>query len=246
MPALAKLMGYRGASGYQRYEDASLFKERFLSMRIARKLATALVGKGDPPIELADVMELAGFDLAPDGKLQGVEYEAIMGLGLEAADREFNRKSRSDVRPADDHQLIYPGTLPRDVPVFGVVVGGASGDFQMNGEIVDVVRRPPALVGKKGVQAFYVSNDSMSPMFKDGDLIYTRSGQPPAVGDGVVVVMKQTEDGEPKNCWLKEFVAWRGPSLIVRQYNPAMELPIPQAHIEAVLRVVPLKELMGV
>ena len=36
-------------------------------------------------------------------------------------------------------------TMPTDVPVFGIAVGGSSGDFRFNGQVVDYVRRPPGI-----------------------------------------------------------------------------------------------------
>ncbi len=60
LAALAKSMGYRGASSLQRYEDAKAYRGGFLPDRLIRKLEVSLVGRGDPPIQSSDVIELGG------------------------------------------------------------------------------------------------------------------------------------------------------------------------------------------
>jgi transcriptional regulator with XRE-family HTH domain len=60
MEALAQAMGYKGASSYQRYENATLFKKTYIPLHIAEKIAKAIVGTGDPPITVEEVIALAG------------------------------------------------------------------------------------------------------------------------------------------------------------------------------------------
>jgi len=59
MEQMAKLLGLRGASGYQRYEDPEKFKKPFLPIEKARGLLP-LVNTGDPPIQMADLYMLSG------------------------------------------------------------------------------------------------------------------------------------------------------------------------------------------
>lgn len=153
----------------------------------------------------------------------------------------------SEVRAADDHKVIAFGALPRDVPVLGVVVGGADDHFDMNGDVVDYLRRPPALDGKKGVFGLYVVGTSMEPRYEEGDPIYLQEGRNPAIGDYVVIEMKPRGDGdgEVRRAYLKRLVKRAGDTLIVEQFNPVMELPIPLKHVHKIYRVFPPKELMG-
>ncbi len=66
MAQMAKALGYRGASSYQRYEDPSLFTKSNLHLPLVRALADVLVGKGSPPIRREEVLMLAGIaDLTP-------------------------------------------------------------------------------------------------------------------------------------------------------------------------------------
>jgi transcriptional regulator with XRE-family HTH domain len=60
MAAVAKALGMANASSYQRYEDPTLFTKKYLPLELAEKLAEVLGGYGDPPIQVAEVMALAG------------------------------------------------------------------------------------------------------------------------------------------------------------------------------------------
>lgn len=153
----------------------------------------------------------------------------------------------SNVRPAPDAPDIAPGALPRDVPILGTAVGGVNGDFELNGEIVDMARRPPALSGMKSVFALYVVGDSMSPAFEPGDLVFLQRSRHPAPGDYVVIEMKpRGDDGEVRPALLKRFAKIAGDTLILQQFNPPMDLPVPRAHVLYVYRVFRNNELYGV
>ncbi len=60
MADIAKAIGFRGASSYQRYEDANLFRKPYLPLDLAEKLARVMAGKGNPPIAPGEVMALTG------------------------------------------------------------------------------------------------------------------------------------------------------------------------------------------
>lgn len=170
----------------------------------------------------------------------------VTGDGAPAPSDPFASRP-SEVRPADDHKVIAFGSMPRDVPVLGVVVGGADDHFDLNGETVDFLRRPPALSGMRSVFGLYVVGNSMYPRYEEGDPIYLQEGRNPAIGDDIVIEMKPRGDGdgEVRRAYLKRLVKRAGDTLIVEQFNPAMELPIPLKHVLRIYRVFPRKELMG-
>ncbi len=152
----------------------------------------------------------------------------------------------SEVRPADDHQPIAAGVLPRDVPVLGTAVGGAAGDFEVNGDVVDMVRRPPGLAGAKGIFALYVQNDSMAPWRMPGGLVYINPNKPARPGDHVVVELKAS-DGEPRPAFLKKLVSLGGSSIRLEQYNPPRDdLYTPANLIHRILRVIEWEEMLGI
>lgn len=59
MEAMAAAMGYKTASGYQRYEDAKLFTKKNIPLDKVEALLPILVGEGSPPITREEVMALA-------------------------------------------------------------------------------------------------------------------------------------------------------------------------------------------
>lgn len=154
--------------------------------------------------------------------------------------------------PGTDVSLINRSMPTRsdmelNVPVFGIAVGGAIGDFQFNGETVDYVRRPPALHHVKSSFAIIVHGDSMSPAFEPGDLAYINPTRPARAGDFVIVECKGNGDGEPGPAFLKRLVRQNGSTLVLQQYNPAKsDIFIETKRIRNIFRVAPWKELMGV
>ncbi len=79
---------------------------------------------------------------------------------------------------------------PRDIEELGVTVGGDGEDdsaFEMNGQVIDYVKRPirPSSIARY-VFALRVSNSSMEPKYEDGERVYVRKGRP-AIRDFVVV-----------------------------------------------------------
>lgn len=58
MDDLAKAMGYSRASSIQRYENADEYKKQFITPDLAAKLAKAVVGRGEEPIQAKEVWAL--------------------------------------------------------------------------------------------------------------------------------------------------------------------------------------------
>ena len=142
-------------------------------------------------------------------------------------------------------QSLQIASLPVDVPVYGVAVGGTEGDFRFNGQIVDYVRRPPGIANLRNVYALWILGDSMSPWNKNGDLIYVSPAQPPATGDYVVVQLNDVADGEAGTAMVK-LLAGKTPTLLkLAQHNPAREFTVPLSKIKAIHKVLSLRELLG-
>lgn len=135
--------------------------------------------------------------------------------------------------------------LPIDVPVYGVVVGGSDGDFRLNGQVVDYVRRPPGIASLRNVYALWILGDSMAPWNKDGDLIYVSPARPPVVGDHVVVQLQDTTDGEPGLAMVKLLLGKTPTQLKLAQYNPGREFNLALSKVKAIHKVLSLRELLG-
>jgi len=136
-------------------------------------------------------------------------------------------------------------SLPSDVPVYGIAVGGSEGDFRFNGQVVDYVRRPPGIANHRNVYALWILGESMSPWNKDGDLIYVSPAKPPIVGDHVVIQLQETADGEPGVAMVKLLIGKTPTQLKLRQYNPQREFALPLAKVKSVHKVLSLRDLLG-
>jgi phage repressor protein C with HTH and peptisase S24 domain len=136
--------------------------------------------------------------------------------------------------------------MPADVPVFGTAVGGDSGDFSFNGEVIDYVRRPHGVAQARNVYALWVTGESMAPWNQRGDLIYVTPTRPPAIGDHVVVELAATQQGEAGTAMVKLLVGQTPTHIRLRQYNPAREFSLARNRIKSLHKVLSLRELMGV
>lgn len=151
--------------------------------------------------------------------------------------------AKGEVRRADV-ELPSRSEMQRDVPVYGTAAGSIVGAFQFE-EIVDYVRRPPALLGVNVAYALYVMGESMVPEHNPGDLRFIHPGRPPRVGDTVIVQTKNHEtDGV--TAYIKTLVRMNDKRLTLRQRNPEATIEIDRRTVVAVHRVLTLNELFGV
>ncbi|GGG51483.1 repressor [Caldovatus sediminis] len=147
----------------------------------------------------------------------------------------------NDVPPLPERE-----DMPRDVPVYGTARGGPEGTFLLQrGEAVDYVRRPPGIAKARDAFALYVEGDSMVPWRRAGQLVFVNPRRPAAVGDHVVVVLQDGEDGSMP-ALLKRLERRTAEKLVLSQYNPEIEIEIPTSRVAQIWRVMELEELLGV
>ncbi len=136
--------------------------------------------------------------------------------------------------------------LPLDVPVYGTAVGGEDADFEMNGDVIDRVRRPAGLANAKNAFALYVVGESMSPRYDEGDLIFVHPGRPPVAGCDVVVELHAQDDRGRNKALLKTYRGKTPNLLLLSQLNPRGDFEIPLDQVKQVLRVLRTNELLGI
>lgn len=134
--------------------------------------------------------------------------------------------------------------LARDVPIYGVAVGGDDADFHTNGTEIDRAVRPHGLANARDIFALYVVNDSMYPAWREGSLFYVNPHRSPAIGDDVVIEVKSVPDTEPKPAYLKRLKARRGRIIVVEQFNPPKDIEFDRDEV-ILYRVVPWEEALG-
>ena len=98
------------------------------------------------------------------------------------------------------------------------------------------VRRPHSLLHVRDAYAIYMIGDSMTPRFRQGQVLHVNPYKPPLPGTGVVVT--KTTDA----VLIKEFVRRSASFLYLRQYNPPIELELELGGIRDVHCVVGLDE----
>jgi phage repressor protein C with HTH and peptisase S24 domain len=107
----------------------------------------------------------------------------------------------------------------RNLPVFGVAVGGDDAWFELNGQVHEYVERPAQLEGVHNGYALFVLGDSMEPRYLEGEIVYINPNRPVTAGSFVAVEFK-SEDGAPGKGMIKQFVKRTPTKLVLRQLNP--------------------------
>ncbi len=129
-------------------------------------------------------------------------------------------------------------TTNKMLPVLGMAVGGEDGKYIFNGSIIDYVVCPPSLEYVNGAYAVYIDGESMYPRFKAGETVWVHPGKTARRGDDVIVQIKPSEDdGSPPWGYVKEYVGRQGNRLVLRQYNPPIEI---QFDVDEVLTTHPI------
>lgn len=116
-----------------------------------------------------------------------------------------------------------PGEVGPMIPLYGTVVGGVDGQFELNGNVLDRVRAPASLWKSEEAYAVRVSGDSMEPRYEDGETIYVDPKRRPSKNDYVVAQIKRS-DSPVVDAYVKKFVRWNSDRLVLCQFNPEKEL----------------------
>ena len=139
-------------------------------------------------------------------------------------------------------------TMPRDVPIYGVAAATSDLEesFNIDGEIIDYGRRPPALLEVRDVYGLFVASDSMEPVYRRGDLIYIRRRLEARIGDDVIIQLRPRHEGDPPSCFIKRLVRRTATKIMTEQYNPRKSLDFPLDRVIELHRVLRLQEFLGV
>lgn len=188
-------------------------------------------------VQVAELPRLAAFLEMPPDELLVRLTGAVPGAGTPASPSPAPLAARAAPGP------VELGVAGRDLPVYGAAMGGLDGAFEMNGQVMEFVERPPALAGSRSAYGLYVQGESMRPRFEPGWLVQVNPGRPVRRGDNVVVQVRAADPHAPPLAYLKVFEARTASLLLVRQFNPPGELSWPVAEIVSVHRVVGVAEM---
>lgn len=204
----------------------------------------AKLEKGDRRLTVEWMYRLAGpLRVAPSDLLPLEELSEIASLNATIT----AHAPKSEVEPAEV-DIPAPSDFQRNMPVMGTAGGAIIRQiegFRMEHEVVDYVRRPPALAKKMNAYAVFITGESMAPMHNPGDLRFVDPEQRPQIGDSVIVQTRH-HDGDPGQGYIK-ILKRRTPSAIVlQQINPAATIEIPVQFVISVHRVLTMNDLFGI
>ena len=98
---------------------------------------------------------------------------------------------------------------------------------------VDWTYRPPQLRGVSDAFAVFAYDDSMHPMYKNGQTLWIHPHLPVKPGDGVLVIKRNEQ------ALIKELVRRTKAELVLRQYRPREEeFALAMREIHAVYRII--------
>lgn len=208
-------------------------RQRGVSSRTIEKLAPVLrttpqwLLLGEGPEDAGDHIEVDGAaEIPPEMNIQFTESNIELADVRAPANTEFSR----------------------DVPVLGTAAGSIVRQvegFHLERDVVDYVRRPPALIGNRHAYSFYVTGISMAPLHNDRDLRFADPQQRPQIGDSVVVVTKHHEQ-DPGQAYIKILRKRTPSSIVLEQMNPPAVMEVPIRYIVYIHRVLTLNDLFGV
>lgn len=213
-------------------------------MTLADQIRTARIKKGLSQAALAEAVGISqpAIRKIEAGETQKSRYltEIVQFLGLQQA-----TPGSEIVNASQDYAPVVQSEMPRDVPVFGVVVGGEDAEFYTNGDVIDRVRRPPGVSGARSVYALYVIGTSMAPRFEEGELIYVNADRAPAIGDYAVIELHPREGERAGRGFVKRLKQRSGDKIVCEQFNPPAEICFDRKDVKNLHRIIPWSELLG-
>lgn len=135
--------------------------------------------------------------------------------------------------PSNATKLGQVARSPVKIPQYGTAVGGEDGEFVLNGNRLDDVFAPPSLSGIPQAYAVYISGDSMSPRYDDGDTVFVHPKRRVKKGDYVIAQIHLVED-DPPLAYVKKLVRWTEKELILEQFNPPKYLTFDGGQVSSV------------
>lgn len=209
------------ASRYHYYERE--YKKPFLPDELVELVSPRLVGKGNPPVTIEELKLLASSAAAPTHLL--LEHSRVR-----------------DAEVIDAIEVPTPISMEKNLPVRGTSEGvGGAGDFLIDGDVVDHVRRLPVLAGRSDVFAIYVRTTACADRIQPGDLLIVESTRPPRKGDFALIEMR---GALPRAVYLRLWDREDNGKIFLLTPKSEEPLVLDRRKIRNVYRVMPLADLL--
>ena len=158
----------------------------------------------------------------------------------------LNAHSDGTPQPSASARQAAPAAQSRPrgtIPILGSAAGSAIGTFVISNNPIGYVRRPPALEFVENAYALYVENESMSPAYAPGALVFVNPTRPANAGD-TVIIQTRSANGETQ-AWIKYLVRKTSEWVVTRQLNPDAEIKFKRDQVISVHKVPSMAELFG-
>lgn len=191
-------------------------------LRLAPSAVSRML-KGERQMKPLEVVHIAAFLRVSEEEVLRHAVETPVSAG------EVPRRGRG--RPPSSRTsspAAPPSGLPHDpdrIPIRSGARGGADQEMFLEDGPIGYTSRPANLGGVRSAYAIYMVGDSMVPRYEPGWLLHINPFKPPTRGRDVVVYK------EGQAVLIKQFVAWEGDTLVLRQLNPADTLRIPRSQV---------------
>jgi hypothetical protein len=250
--AVARAMGYKGASSIQRFLDPEYGRGGLLPIELATKFAKALVGRGDPPIQQSDVFWLSGVELTDRATFRALTAAGAFELGM--------REYPADIAESEGLAITRGDVfkMPKDLPAFATEVWWHSA---MNSDDSDAVileenevtyskiirlfRRPNNLQFSDKAYVHYVQGSAMEPKFEEGEAVLLDPRRPIKARDYVFVMLSR-DTRKPNSCSgiLRRLVRRTAEFVELEQFTPPATFRIPNEDVSEIYSVCPWIEVL--
>jgi transcriptional regulator with XRE-family HTH domain len=190
-------------------------------LRLAPSAVSRML-KGERQMKPLEVVHIAAFLRVPEDEV----LHHVVGNMPVAPPTNAPRPGRG--RPRLAGPATPPSRLqhePDRIPIRSGARGGTDQEMFLEDGPIGYTSRPSNLGGVRSAYAIYMVGDSMEPRYEPGWLLHVNPFKPPTRGRDVVVYK------EGQSVLIKQFVAWDGETLVLRQLNPPETLRIPREQV---------------
>ncbi|HUO54933.1 MAG TPA: hypothetical protein VMU18_09340 [Rhodoblastus sp.] len=214
--------------------------------------------QGEPPAALTNAQNITIVDNRGPAA-RNVHSETFGAARLTLGDRAFRggRANESDPRLAlapdlaeqsEVRRTVWGGqdlaTLKKDLPVRGTAAGNAINSFTLTNDVIETVRRPPALEGVPDSYAIRAIGRSMVPLHKPRALCFVHPHLPYGPDDSVVIQIR-THESAPVLAYIKVFVRETEDGVVVKQLNPPQESSFSHSEIVTIHKIMTMDDIFA-
>lgn len=222
MSEIARLAGYKGPSSIQRY-FAPEYAPDVLDYRFALKLADAMQGAGDPPIDAFEIMKLTAASQEGEGTSYVAKRPELSNKGV-IASYEASLAKRE-----------YESCKGGEQSVEAIVIHRNEAHT-----VYDV----PAFLEKRDIEGFIMPGRSMYPRVRDGEVAFTEGKRRPAIGDYVMLIVEDDAEEGEQVAVLGELMA-RSPEFLEVKQPSGANFMVPMSNRLTVRRLMNPEELIN-